>query len=458
MDVLALVAYLQRLPVVPLALTNLAGHIDVGQEVHLDLQQAVAGAGLAPPAPDVEGEPARAVAPGFCVLSGGEQLPDVVEQPRVGGGVGPGCAPDGGLVDGDDLVQKLNAVHAVVLSRAGFGAVQLRAQALVKNLVDQGGLARPGHAGDGDEGPQGKVHVDVPQVVFRRSAHGEGAAAARPALRRDRHLPPPRQIVAGDGARGVHDLLGGAAGHHLPTVDPRAGADVHDVVGGAHGVLVVLHHDESIPQIAQMLQRPQQQVVVPLVQADGRFVQNIQHPHQRGADLGGQPDALALAAGQGACLTGQGQVLQTHRPQEAQPGADFLEDLVGDHALGLGEGDGIQKCQGLVHRLLAELVDGAAPHGDRQGFPLEPFALTGGAGALAHALLNLPLHGVGLGLPVAALQVVYDALKGLVQRALAPRLVVIQGQLFPLGAIENDVHHLAGQLFHRVGELELVLF
>ena len=36
------VFHLQRLPVVPLALADLARHIDVRQEVHLDLQDSVA--------------------------------------------------------------------------------------------------------------------------------------------------------------------------------------------------------------------------------------------------------------------------------------------------------------------------------------------------------------------------------------------------------------------------------
>ena len=80
-----------------------------------------------------------------------------------------------------------------------------------------------------------------------------------------------------------------------------------------------------------------------------------------------------------------------------------------------------------------------------------------GAGALAHALFDLPLHGIGLGLPVAAFQIVDDALEGLVQRALAPGLVVVEGELFPLRAVQDDVQHLRRQLFHRVGELEVVL-
>jgi len=46
-DVLALVEHFQRLAVVALAVADVAGHVHVGQKVHLDLDHAVALAGLA---------------------------------------------------------------------------------------------------------------------------------------------------------------------------------------------------------------------------------------------------------------------------------------------------------------------------------------------------------------------------------------------------------------------------
>ena len=53
-DVLALVLDLQRLAVVTLPMAYVAGNVHVGQEMHLDLDQPVALAGLATPALDVE--------------------------------------------------------------------------------------------------------------------------------------------------------------------------------------------------------------------------------------------------------------------------------------------------------------------------------------------------------------------------------------------------------------------
>ena len=73
-------------------------------------------------------------------------------------------------------------------------------------------------------------------------------------------------------------------------MDPGGRADIHNVVRGPHGVLVVLHHNEGVAQVPQALKGVQKHVVVPLVQADGGLVQNVQHPHEGGANLGGQPN------------------------------------------------------------------------------------------------------------------------------------------------------------------------
>ena len=61
-DVLALERDVERVAVVAGALAHLARHVDVGQEVHLDLDRAVAGARLAAAALDVEAEPPGQVA------------------------------------------------------------------------------------------------------------------------------------------------------------------------------------------------------------------------------------------------------------------------------------------------------------------------------------------------------------------------------------------------------------
>src|SRR2546428_10519725 len=75
-DRLALVVDLERLAVVALAPAHLAGDVDVRQELHLDLDDPVAGARLTPTALDVEGEATGGVAAEARLGNGCEQLAD----------------------------------------------------------------------------------------------------------------------------------------------------------------------------------------------------------------------------------------------------------------------------------------------------------------------------------------------------------------------------------------------
>jgi hypothetical protein len=86
--------------------------------------------------------------------------------------------------------------------------------------------------------------------------------------------------------------------HHPAAVLAGSGPDVDDVVGHLDGVLVVLDHQHGVAQVPEPNQGLDQPVVVPLVEPDRRFVEDVEHAHQPGADLGGQPDALRLAPGQ----------------------------------------------------------------------------------------------------------------------------------------------------------------
>ena len=130
-----------------------------------------------------------------------------------------------------------------------------------------------------------------------------------------------------------HDLRRRPLGHHLAAVHPGARPHVDDMVGLADGLLVVLDHEHRVAEVAQVLQGLEQPGVVALVEADGRLVQDVEHAHQAGADLGGQPDALPLAAGEGAGGAVEGEVVEPHVHQEVEPLADLLEDPAGDLGL-----------------------------------------------------------------------------------------------------------------------------
>ena len=237
----------------------------------------------------------------------------------------------------------------------------------------------------------------------------------------------------------------------------RSGAYVHDKVRRPHGVLIVLHHDQGVADVPQMLQGFQQLVVVPLMQTDGGLVQNVQHSHEGGTDLSSQPDPLAFAAGQSAGGTSQGQIAQAYIRQKLQPGADFLHDLLGDHRHISLQAEVIHEFQLFFDAQGAEVHDAQTPYRHRPGNVRQPVAAALGAGRAGHALLQLLPGGIGLGLPEPPGDVVQNALKGLLQHPHAVAPVVSHPQLFPAGAVENYPHGLVRQLLHRNGQGEVVL-
>ena len=96
-DVLAAVVDLQRLGVVARAVADFAVDVDVGQEVHLDALGALALAGFAAAAFDVEAEAAGLVAADFRFAGLGEDLADLVEHAGVGRGIAARRSADGAI-------------------------------------------------------------------------------------------------------------------------------------------------------------------------------------------------------------------------------------------------------------------------------------------------------------------------------------------------------------------------
>ena len=289
-------------------MADLAGDIDVGEEVHFDFYQTVAAACLAPAALGIERESARTVAARSGVLRGGEQIADVAEQTRIRRGVRAGASADRALVDADDLVQMLQTLDAIELSGARARAVQARGELFIENFVDQARFAGAGHTSHAEKCAERERNVQMLQVIFRCTKDFERFPVSLAPLSRHRNFFCAREILPRDRARLGDDIVKRACRDNLAAVDARAGTDVDDEVRRAHGILVMLDDQHGVSQIAQMAKRIEQLVVVALVKPDRRLVEDIKNAHQAGADLGRQPDSLALAAGQGPCRARERQV------------------------------------------------------------------------------------------------------------------------------------------------------
>ena len=77
-----------------------------------------------------------------------------------------------------------------------------------------------------------------------------------------------------------------------------ARAQIDDIVGGEDGFLVVFDDDDGVANIPQVNQRAEQALVVALVQANRRLIEDVHDADEARANLARQADALRLASRQ----------------------------------------------------------------------------------------------------------------------------------------------------------------
>ena len=450
--------HLERLAVVASSVTHLARHIDVGQEVHLDLDRPVARAVVTATALDVERETTGHVSTDLGLSRLGEQLAHVVENAGVCRGVAARGPPDRPLVDVHDLVEVLKTQDCLVPTGDLTRAVELVGENHVEDVIDQRRLARARNPSDRNEIAQREAHVQVIQIVLARPDHGDLAPILRTSDVRSRDFAATRKIGAGDGVGVLEQVCHRARVDDIAAVLPRARADVYDPVGGGDGVLVVLHDDEGVAQVPQSGQRLDQTVVVALVQADRRLVQDVQDADQPGADLGRQPNALSLTAGQGAGRTVQREVVQAYVEQKAQASLDLLDDPLGDLTLARREVDLSQELGAVGDRERTDLGDALTADMDRQRLGLQPGATALGTGHLSHVALVALTRPLGVSLCVPALDERHHTLESrCVGTVPAIAVAVLDVDLVVL-TVQDRVTRTVGQCVPRLvqGELQIL--
>ena len=178
-------------------------------------------------------------------------------------------------------------------------AIKVAREGPLQDVLDEGGLSRPADAGDGDEEPEWNLDVDVAKVVFAGTLdphHATGVSRATLLGNADAFRA--GEILAGDRTLVPEHLRHRSRGDHLAAVLAGAGAKVNEVVRGANRLLVVLDDQHRVAHVAQAHERREQPRVVALVQPDAWLVEDVQHTHESGPDLGGQANALCFATRQ----------------------------------------------------------------------------------------------------------------------------------------------------------------
>ena len=218
----------------------------------------------------------------------------------------------------------------------------------------------------------------------------------------------------------------------------------------------MLDDDERISKVAQALKRTQQLVVIALVQADARLVEDIQHSHQAGADLRGKSDALALAAGQRRRRAGQRQISKPDVHEEAETGLYLFQNTLGDHHVLLAELERIYEFQRADNGQIGELRDVHAADRHRERGLFQPASAAVRARSFGHALLKLRTHSGTLRLLVAPLEVIRYALELAPDHAKALVFLISELKRLALCAVHQRVYRLGRYVLDGIGQLEVI--
>ena len=154
------------------------------------------------------------------------------------------------------------------------------------------------------------------------------------------------------------------------------------------------------------------------MQADGGLVENVEHVDELGAYLGGQTNALALAAGEAGRGAGEREVVESDLQEEVEPGAYLLEDfgrnlqlLAAEQGGGAG-GDTVEPEAELGEVHAGELGNVLVGEAVGEGFAVEALAVTLGTGAVGQELVGPLLGGAGVVVLDDGAQVLDDAVEG----------------------------------------------
>ena len=319
---------------------------------------------------------------------------------------------------------------------------------LEQGVDDERRLAAAGDASDAGEDAEGDAGGDVAQVVAAGADDAQGALGIGLATLGERDAAAAGEVSAGEAVGVGGDFVRGALGDDVATVDAGGRSHVDQVVGGADGVLVVLDDEDGVAEGLEAAQRGEQALVVALVQADAGLVEDVEDAGEAGADLAGEADALALAAGQGGAAAGEGEVVEADVDQELQAVGDLAQDAAGDLQALRGEGarDGGEEVEGAADGQLARLGDGAAGDADGEGLGLEAGPVADGAGLLGLVAAEFLAHPGAVGLAQAADQVGQHALERLGDLVGADAVLVGEGDGRVAGTVEDGVADVGGKL------------
>jgi hypothetical protein len=217
----------------------------------------------------------------------------------------------------------------------GLARLVERLERAKHHVMDKRGFPGAGDAGDHDHHAEGDLDLDVFQVMHACAGEADHAPGIdRTARARQRDPQIAAQITRRERAiAGSHQVGQWPFEDDVSAVLTGSGAEIDDVVRGAHDVGVVLHHDDGVTQFAEFHEDADEAARVAAVQPDGGLIEHIAGAYEAGTQRGGELDALRFAARECGREPVEREVVQADVVEELQALADFDQDLFGDGGL-----------------------------------------------------------------------------------------------------------------------------
>ena len=136
-NIFLLVVYFQGFRIIALTMADLTWDKYVWKEVHFDLDDSVARAGLTAPTLDVKGEASLLVATDFGFIGLSKEVTNIVKNTCVGSRVGTRCSSNRALVNVNQAIHMFNSRNGLELAWLVRIAIKFLCNSFFQNGIDQ---------------------------------------------------------------------------------------------------------------------------------------------------------------------------------------------------------------------------------------------------------------------------------------------------------------------------------
>ncbi len=137
-----------------------------------------------------------------------------------------------------------------MLAWLGAAAVQLLCERRIHNVVGEGRLPRTRHACHAHKPTQWKLHVHIAQVILAGTFDFNRIVANIATLAWHRNRLIAAQVGGGQRFWMLKHRRHGTRTNHFPAMHASARADLHHKVTRANRILIVLHNNHGVTEIA----------------------------------------------------------------------------------------------------------------------------------------------------------------------------------------------------------------